>query len=315
MATMTESPPQSRTQIQAQVRADVERRRSDAEQQARRSFDRDAVAAIEDTRQAVQALAADNKPDDALAAIERATGKLDVLLTRNPQAALLPVDARVRVIDRAPEDLDEVRRIGGLAEAAVLVDDYPMARVMLASLVSEIRIRTLHLPLGTYPAALREAVRLINAQQADEARAVLEAALNALVVADRIIPLPLVLAEAAVAAAESVRDDDRETAVALLGFARHELERSMDLGYQGRDEEYKTLRRTISDLEKHLRRNENGTDAFTKLRERMSAFFNRLTGSDKSIRSASSSAGGGDGAKVQQQQGQQGQQGQQQQAR
>jgi len=38
----------------------------------------------------------------ALAAIERATGKVNVLLARNPSAALIPVDATVQVIDLAP---------------------------------------------------------------------------------------------------------------------------------------------------------------------------------------------------------------------
>ena len=72
-------------EAEQQVRPEVEQQRKSAEDQARKSLDQEAVAAIDETTNAIKAIA-DNKTDEALAAIERATGKINVLLARNPAA-------------------------------------------------------------------------------------------------------------------------------------------------------------------------------------------------------------------------------------
>jgi hypothetical protein len=292
MSTATENPP-SRAQVQAEARPEIDRQRNDAEQQARQSIDREAAAAIEETRKALRAIA-DGRTDEAVAAIERATGKLDVLTSRNPAAALLPVDADAVIIDTAPEDLGAIRDLTDAVEAAMLVGDYPLARVVLAAMVSEIRFRTYRLPLATYPDALREAARLLDQRRTDEARALLEAALNTLVVVERIIPLPLVLARVAVNTAESLRDRDREAAAGLLAVARHELERAVELGYNRKEDEYKALSRAISDLEKQLRGNEDTTSGFAKLKDRIAAFFKRMTEGERTSQARSNARVGQD---------------------
>jgi YfdX protein len=74
--------------------------------------------------------------------------------------------------------------------AAVGAKDYPTARVILYSLTREIRSRTFNLPLATYPDALKEAARLLDEKENQEASNVLLTALNTLVVVDKVTPLP-----------------------------------------------------------------------------------------------------------------------------
>jgi hypothetical protein len=277
---------QSQHQAQAQANPGIERQRQQAEQQAQRSVDRDAVAAIEEARRAIEAID-QGKTDEALAAIERATGKINILVGRDPNAALLPVQAEAVVIDAAPLDVKEIRARAKAAENAVEDRDFPAARVILTGLISEIRVRTFNLPLATYPTAMQDAARLLDQQKPAEAKAVLQAALNTLAIVDNIMPLPIVVAEEAVTQAQSVRDQDKDRAHRLLGVARNELRRAKELGYAGNDPEYAALNQAIEDLEKQLRGNQDATSAFARLKERVSSFFRRQASSQKTGQVAS----------------------------
>jgi hypothetical protein len=273
--------PASRAQANSQARPEIEQKRAEAEQEARKQLSTEAVAAIDETEKAVRAIAEGNS-NDALAAIERATGKINVLVARYPASALLPVDVEVRIIDAAPMDVNAIKERAKAAKKAVEDKEYPVARVLLLGLTSEIRIRTYHLPLATYPTALREAARLLDEKKNREASEVLVNALNTLVVIDRGIPLPLVIAQTAVAAAEAERDKDKEHALKLLELAKSELTRAKELGYAGGDPTYDELNKDVSSLEKQLRGNENTGNAFTKLGDKISEFFKKLTGKQTS---------------------------------
>src|SRR6202035_1385858 len=98
------------------------------------------------SQNAIKAIA-EGKNDQAIAAIERATGKINVLVARNPSTALIPVEVEVTVIDAAPIGVKAIREIAKMAEYAVEDRDYPKARVLLRNLTSEIRVRTYNLPL------------------------------------------------------------------------------------------------------------------------------------------------------------------------
>jgi YfdX protein len=126
---------QQRKGAEQQVRPDIEKQRKDAEQEAQQNLDSEAVVAIGETRKAIAALA-DGKTDEAIAAIERATGKVDVLLARNPATALIDVGYAVEVVDAAPVDLQAIKGRAKAAELAVDAKDYPAARVLLDGLTS-----------------------------------------------------------------------------------------------------------------------------------------------------------------------------------
>src|SRR5690242_11135481 len=68
----------ARVRAQAQTQQTLEQQRRQAEQDARKNLDQDAIAAISETRNAIKAIAS-GQSDQALAAIERAAGKIDIL--------------------------------------------------------------------------------------------------------------------------------------------------------------------------------------------------------------------------------------------
>jgi len=262
---------------QQDVRPDIEQRRQRAQHEVEKTIDQEAVAAIDETRDVVRAIA-DNRIVDALAGIERATAKINVLLARYPAAAMIPVTVEVNVIDLAPVDRKSISNIVTAVNAAILELDFPSARVLLHGLTSELRVRTYNLPLATYPSALRDAARLIDQQKNKEASDVLTTALNTLTVVDRVDPLPLLIAQKEINKAENLADKDKDTALKLLADSRMQLERATALGYAGKDPEYDALNKSISDLEKQLKGNGNTLQAFTELKEKLSSFFKRQSG-------------------------------------
>ena len=261
-----------RQQAEQQARPGVEKERKQAEDEAGKSLDRDAIAAIAETQKAIDAIAS-NKSDQALAAIERATGKINILLARNPATALIPVSADVDVIDAAPHDIKLIKVLG--QHAAVVAKDYPAARVLLDALTSEIRVRTYDLPLATYPEALKAAARLLDQKKPQDANDVLLTALNTLLVVDRVTPLPLVITREAINVAKAQSQTDKAIAQTLVETAKNEVERSKELGYAPKAPEYQALNSDISSLEKQLKGNSDAGSMFAKLEDKLSAFVKR----------------------------------------
>ena len=259
-----------------QARPEVEQERKQAEEKAQQTLDKEAIAAVDETTKAVKSIA-ENKKDEALATIERAIGKVNVLLARNPATALIPVSTAVEVIEGAPLDLKTIRARAKAAEDAVEDKDYPTARVLLDGLTSEIRVRTSHLPLATYPTALKEAARLIDQNKSTEARNILLTALHTLVEIDHVTPLPIALAQAAINEAQALREKDKAKARQLLALARNELNRAKELGYAGKDPTYSAIDKSIANIEKQLRGTEDTASTFAKLKESVSNFFNKFS--------------------------------------
>jgi hypothetical protein len=277
-----------RRQANQRTRPEVEAQRRQAEDEAAKNLDQEAIAAIQQTERALIAIA-ENRIDEALSAIEQATGKISVLLTRNPDTALIPVNLQATVIDTAPEDVRDIAALVDAAAVALDINDLPASRTLLDFLRSEIRVRIYHLPLATYPAALQEAARLLDQKNTREAASVLLVALNTLAIIDNVNPLPLLLAREAINAAQAQKD--KEIAQRLLDTANHELERAMELGYTAEDADYTTLRDEITSLRKQLKGNEDTTSLFSRIKERLGSLMRRQ--SDKQTRS--------DGQKQQQQ--------------
>ncbi len=263
-----------RKDTEQQAQPEIEKQRQQVQEEGEKSLDKDAISAIEETNKAVSAIAA-NKIDEARAAIERATGKIEILVARNSATALIPVGLQVDVIDAAPQDSKAILELAKNASEAVDAKDFPTARLLLQNLASEIRVRTYSLPLVSYPLALTEAARLLDQKNTQDAKGVLLIALNTLAVIDRITPLPLILARAAIDQAREQSQKNKATAQALLETAKKQLQRSKDLGYAGRDPEYAALNSDISNLEKQLKGKEDATSVFARLEDKFSAFLKR----------------------------------------
>jgi hypothetical protein len=269
----------AQAQIQARPHPETEPRRQQAQQQAEQTLDRDAIAVIAETRNALAAILKEDKTA-ALSALERASGKANILLARNPAAALIPIDADVEVIDTAPSDVNTIRTPNLAILAAVARHDYPGARVLLDSLRSEIRVRTYNLPLDTYPAALRAAARLLEQNRNKDAGDALQAALSTLVIVDRTLAIPLIKAQDDISAANAIRARDKASALRELGEARAELKRAGALGY-GDKATFGRLDQQIDSLQAKLRSNENSKSAFDRLRIAVEDFFNKQSAAPK----------------------------------
>ena len=83
---------------------------------------------------------------------------------------------------------------------------YQVVRTLLRDFASETVVRVANLPMATYPDAIKEAARLIDAGEADEAAAVLRAALGTLVVTETVYPHPLIDAEVHLDAAKELAE-------------------------------------------------------------------------------------------------------------
>ena len=271
---------QRRQNAEKQARPEVEKERQSAQEQANQAVDQDAIAAINQTQSAIKAIS-QNKKNDALAAIEAATGKINILLARNAKAALIPVASEVEVIDAAPLDEKAVQVLEHSVSEVVKSKDYPAARLLLYSLESEIRTRTFNLPLATYPLALQEAARLLDQGKNDDASKVLGTALNTLVAVDNVTPIPLVLARAAIAAAEEQRQKDKNAAQRLLATAKDQLHRCQELGYAANASEYTALNTSIAQLDKELKGPGDTTSLFAKLKDELSPLFNRQSAQER----------------------------------
>jgi hypothetical protein len=237
----------------------------------------EALAAVTETQAALVALA-DEDAEAATAALERAVGKLEVLLARRPELGLVPLDVTTEVVDTAT-GLEAIERLTDAVED--LTDDghFQAARLILENLVSELRITTTSLPLATYPDAIRRAARAVEEGNLTAARRVLAGALSTLVVETRAIPLPVIDAEAMVEGAEAlVEEGETSLALAMLADAQYQLSRAEALGYGERDREFAALDEAIEELSERIEDEEESGSAFDALRERLARFKSRVSG-------------------------------------
>lgn len=222
----------------------------------------EAVAALRETENALTAID-QNKTDEAIAALERATGKLEIVLARSPGLALAPVDVTTLTHDVIGTEAD-VEKIRGEAGAALAQGRLQVARKLISDLASETVVSISKLPLGTYPAALKQAAALLHQGKPKEAKTVLEAALNTIVVEEIIIPLPLVRAQAALEEARGLLEKKKRTEAesarmrGLLGTARRQLLLGKALGY-ATDREMTDLIAAVDDVERKTAGSQSAT--------------------------------------------------------
>ena len=144
------------------------------------NFNADAVAAIKQVEQAANQLK-DAKYDDAVKSLESADGKLEVAMASDPSLKLIPVAEDVNTYDLmvSPEQVkNELNAISKELKSGNVQD----ARVRLDQLRSELIIRDVYLPVETYPAAIKQAVKEVFAKQYQQAQDQLSGALSRLLV-------------------------------------------------------------------------------------------------------------------------------------
>ncbi len=187
----------------------------------------DAVQALEKTNLALHQLEQGQK-QDALDTLALVTGKLELLIAQHPDLALAPVDVQMIVQDYAGDE-KSVKAIRKEAKKLLGDGQLQQARHLIRDVASEIVVRTVNLPLATYPGAIKAIVPLIQADKIVEAKAALQSSLSTVVMIDDIIPLPVLRAQNTLAAAESLAkkersDEDNKTLQGLFQETRKQLE-------------------------------------------------------------------------------------------
>lgn len=225
---------------------------------------------------ALDALEAKNTKG-ALAALEKSTGKLNILLARKPDLALVPIDVSVKTVDLVA-DLETIRNIKRAAIQALKEDYFQVMRDELAKLASELQITKVELPLATFPEAMKSAAALIDKGKTDEAKVVLYTALNTLVVSEERIPLPILRAQALIAQAitDDASKDKKKKVLALLDNAEYQLIMAEELGYGDRDREYKELNKAIKELKKSVKDDGDSQALFEKFKTKLADFKKRI---------------------------------------
>lgn len=279
LATVSSLPDEPQTQLPAtrSVQADIDDKAADKADERRKQILADAAMAIDETKKALQALE-DNDTRAAMDALELATGKLELILARDPALALAPVDVRVESYDLLAST-DTVKAVIHDAENYLEDGEVQKARRLVSKLASEVVFRTTSIPLATYPNAIKAVIPLIDAGRSEEARVGLQAALNTLVVTtDDVIPLPVLRAEHLLKKAEALVENeertvkDNETLADLLVAARSQLEMAELLGY-GTKKSFQPMYEQLDMIEEKTADGKSGKGLFNRIRQQVSQLF------------------------------------------
>jgi hypothetical protein len=269
--------PQAQSPTTQSVQAEVDDNTSDKVDEKRKEILADASVAIDETRKALQALDEGNT-EEALAALEMVTGKLELILVRDPALSLAPVDVQVVTHDLLASP-DTVKAIIHDAENYLEDGEIQKARPLVANLASEIVISSTSIPLATYPAAIKAIAPLIDEGRLDEARAGLQAALNTLVVTtDEIIPLPVLRAQQLLMKAEALAENqertvkENETLTDMLAAARVQLNMAELLGY-GSKKSFMPLYEQLDMIEDKIAGGKGGKGWFDKIKQQVLELF------------------------------------------
>jgi len=230
----------------------------------------EAMVALQETQTALMAID-QRKPKEAIAALERATGKLEILLARSPDLALAPVDQRV-VTHNILADVKQVQALREQAEEALEDGRIQEARHLIEGLASETVISVGNLPLATYPDAIKSAAALLAQNKPQEAKEVLLTALSTIVVRETIVPLPITRAEAAISEAKQLAAKPQRTAAdndrikTLIAEARRQLQLGRALGYATK-KDLDELSDTLDQIERETGEQRAGRQFFEKIEQ------------------------------------------------
>lgn len=253
----------------ADAKKELKSSRRDQTAEKRKAIFKEATTAIHETKSALKALD-ENDTKAALAALELASGKLNVILGREPDLALAPSDVDVVTYDILA-DIDAVKDLRDRIKSALDDGRVQEARRLIKNLASETVISVTNIPLATYPDAIQRAAKLIDDHKIDEAKETLQLALNTLIVTDTIIPLPVVTAEENLNDAETLaektdrsKEEDKHL-TGLLTDTRKELKFAEVLGY-GSKKDFKNLYEQLDQIENKIKGGKSGSGFFDKIK-------------------------------------------------
>jgi len=175
-----------------------------------------------------------NNTQGAYKMLEKADGQLNILLARDPHLKLAPIAVRASISDleASPESIKKAVKD---AESDLDKGNIQTARLMLAPLVSEMRIETDFVPLEIYPRAIKQASKEIQESKIKDAEATLADAMSSIVSNEETIPLPPLIAEGDMIEAQQLLKKDKvknkNAVLVLLKSADASLANADALGY------------------------------------------------------------------------------------
>ncbi len=244
--------------------------------QQRKEIIDEAVSAIAETNTALQALEQD-KPDQALNALARASGKLNIVLAREPALALAPIDVNVTLYN-VYNSVDAILKARQQAEDYLEAGEVQKARALIDDLASEMVISVVNIPLKTYPDAISAVVPLIDQRKIEKAKAALRAALDTTVISDRVIPLPLLRADVQLARAEALAEkkkrseEENKNLARLLDAVGKQLKLAEALGY-GDQQDYQKLYSELEEIEGKTKLGGAGEGFFDQIKTSLQSIF------------------------------------------
>jgi len=243
----------------------------------------EAVLALAETKNALAILEKKNAME-ALEALAKVTGKLELILARDPGLAFAPVDVQTVVHD-VFAGTDTIEDLLDEAEHALKRGEVQRARHLLSGMASEIVIKTRSIPLATYPQAIKAVVPLIDEGKIDEAKAALQTVLGTLVVSNsEIIPLPVERARSMLNEAESLaerpdRGEEEEKRLnAMLEGARKQLEMAELLGYGRKKKDFEDIYIQIKEVKEKFKSGKYGKGFFDQITATFRSLFDREGG-------------------------------------
>jgi len=245
----------------------------------RESILTEATEALEQTEEALKALE-EKRTVDALEALAVTTGKLELIVAREPDLALAPTDVAVTYREILASN-DSVEKVIESAQEALDDGRVQDARYLLDDMGSEIVTTVTQLPLVTYAAAIKEIAPLIDAGEIERAKQELEAVLQTVVLTDYVTPLPYLRAEqlldsAEVLAENSDRSEEQNEELSRqLAQVRENLELGEILGY-GSTDNYAPLYAELDQIEEKTRDGKHGKGVFDTVRSTMSDWWDSI---------------------------------------
>ena len=235
---------------------------------------KEAINAIRNTQDALIYLEGkDNK--NAINALKKASENLAVVLNSPNSPYLLPVDINLEAY-QFQGNIKTVDSLVQKAKTLVMTNKLPKAREVLNTLRDEIAIKTINLPLATYPAALKLAIKYINENKSEEAKEILSMALSTLVEIKTIIPIPLVKAQNLITESSKIVTTDPQEAIKYLDESKIQLHLSRVLGYTSTSSTtYKMLKNKIDNLENEIKAKHQTNNLFERLIDKIKEFKNK----------------------------------------
>ena len=239
---------------------------------------RKAIDILNETSKVID-LIKNDKVEEAKQELAKIIGNLEILITKDPKLAAIPVDIRSQIVD-AVVDIPTAQIIIDEVENAVKEGYYQTAKELLEGLTSAYIVYVYMLPMASYPDAMKIAAALLDQGKKEEAITTLITALNTLAIDKIEIPLPVLRAEEFIKLASEVMKEDKENkkeeAKVFLENAEYQLELAEVMGYGKKDKEYKELYDKIKNLKKALGDNSETEKLFDELAEKIKGFKEKL---------------------------------------